>query len=78
MFDENKPSRGTLYQTFNLLSKYCMGDLPIHVHVSHVDEHAYLAAKEANFYDPNYNVAIPLREGKTYLHLGMFLVMGVL
>eukprot|EP00392_Amoebophrya_sp_AT5.2_P005455 g5464.t1 len=59
LFDENKPSRGTLYQTFNLLSKYCMGDLPIHVHVSHVDEHAYLAAKEANFYDPNYNASLP-------------------
>ncbi|CAD7944825.1 unnamed protein product [Amoebophrya sp. A120] len=100
LFDENKPSRKCMNDTFKLLSDYCMGDTPvhyflksnrshslfacqtqqllhmlhdkledvgdgqfsgnIHIQVSHVDEHAFLAREEVNFYDPNYNIAIPI------------------
>ncbi|CAD7972765.1 unnamed protein product [Amoebophrya sp. A25] len=60
LFDENRPSRNTMFRTFNLMSTYLFGDRTIPISVTHVDEHANLAAADINFYNPNYNVSIPM------------------
>ena len=60
LFDENKPTRRTMFETMNLLRKYCMGAGNHCFQVNHVDRHAGLASEGLNFLDKSYNVAIPI------------------
>ncbi|KAG2430494.1 hypothetical protein HXX76_010017 [Chlamydomonas incerta] len=59
LFHENKPSRGTLVRTIELLSKYCLNDRPVRFRILS-DQSVNFVAGRVNFENPNLNVGLPV------------------
>eukprot|EP00052_Salpingoeca_macrocollata_P023144 m.202966 g.202966 ORF g.202966 m.202966 type:complete len:723 (-) comp21968_c0_seq5:183-2351(-) len=61
MFHENKPSRKILYQTMELIRKYCMGDRPCALDfLSDPAVNFPSRFGNVNYEDPNFNVSMPI------------------
>ncbi|KAI8332838.1 Metallo-dependent phosphatase-like protein [Chlamydoabsidia padenii] len=61
LFHHNRPSRSCLYQTMDLLRRYCMGDKPSKIWIaSDQSEHFHDGYTTANYLDPNLNVSYPV------------------
>lgn len=61
LFHENKPSRRTLYNTMELLRRYCFGDRPCALQLLSDPAVNFLTNTfgNVNYEDPNLNVSIP-------------------
>ncbi|KAJ6226344.1 double-strand break repair protein mre11 [Anaeramoeba flamelloides] len=60
LFNNNKPSRSTLYRTVKLLKKYCLGSGDIKFDIFSNQEINFPSSKSVNFEDPNLNVRTPI------------------
>eukprot|EP00397_Hematodinium_sp_SG-2012_P012289 GEMP01012455.1.p1 GENE.GEMP01012455.1~~GEMP01012455.1.p1 ORF type:complete len:696 (+),score=157.37 GEMP01012455.1:54-2141(+) len=57
LFDENKPSRKTLFNVMRKLRQYCMGDGEVYFEC--INENPPIAGGKVNYRDESYNIMLP-------------------
>ena len=61
IFHENKPTRKTLHQTFDLLREYVLGEAPVSFQILSDQREAFAGRRGlVNYEDPNFSISLPV------------------
>ena len=61
IFHENKPTRKTMHQTFDLLREYVLGDEPVGFQIISDQREAFADRRGlVNYEDPNFAIGLPV------------------